>query len=43
MSEYIESSKESQVWLKIHSESEVTKITEYLADSSTIIVQLITS
>ena len=26
--------KESQVWLKIHSESEVTKITEYLADSS---------
>ena len=34
MSEYIELLKESQVWLKIHSESEVTKITEYLADSS---------
>ena len=34
MSEYIEQKKKSDVWLKIHSESKVTKITEYLADSS---------
>ena len=30
MSEYIELLKKSDVWLKIHSESDVTKITEYL-------------
>ncbi len=34
MSEYVDLLKKSDVWIKIHSESEVTKITEYLTDSS---------